>query len=170
MIRPPNSVREPVVKSCNRVPTANTTSAAAAARFAAAVPVTPIAPRFSAWSCASAPLPACVSVTGIPCAWANRARSSVASEYSTPPPATINGARAARSAATAPASSSASGRGRRGFQTRGAKNAAGQSNASAWVSWHSASVTGPHSAGSVSTAIARGSAVSNCSGRAMRSK
>ena len=42
-----NSEREPVVKSCRRVPMASTRSACRAAALAAPVPVTPIAPRLS---------------------------------------------------------------------------------------------------------------------------
>ena len=67
------------MKSCSRVPTASTTSASAASALAALVPVTPIAPRLSGWSWGSAPLPACVSATGMPCASAKRFSVSVAS-------------------------------------------------------------------------------------------
>ena len=43
----PKTLQEPVVKSCNRVPTAQTTSASAARAFAEELPVTPIGPANS---------------------------------------------------------------------------------------------------------------------------
>ena len=39
-----NTVHDPVVKSCSRVPTASTTSASAASALADVQPVTPIGP------------------------------------------------------------------------------------------------------------------------------
>jgi hypothetical protein len=45
-----NAVFDAVVKSDQRVPTPRTRSASAATRFAASVPVTPIAPRDEGWS------------------------------------------------------------------------------------------------------------------------
>ncbi len=56
-----NSAQEPVVKSCRRVPTASTRSAASASRLEAEVPVTPTAPMLSGWPSGSDDLPACVS-------------------------------------------------------------------------------------------------------------
>src|SRR5881628_1600015 len=53
-------VHEPLV----RVPIPITTSASFAARFAADVPVAPIAPSDAGWSYGRDPLPACVSATG----------------------------------------------------------------------------------------------------------
>ncbi len=87
-----------------------------------------------------------------------------------PPPATISGRRERRSAAAASASSSSIGGGAANRTAGGAKNASGQSYAIVCTSCGIASVTGPHSAASVSTCSARGSAVSSCSGWTMRSK
>ncbi|MNL46521.1 hypothetical protein D3C87_1692420 [compost metagenome] len=75
-----NKAQDPVVKSCSRVPTASTTSASSARRLDADVPVTPTEPMLSAWSWGRALLPACVSITGTPCASAKAARLSLASE------------------------------------------------------------------------------------------
>ncbi len=77
----------------------------------------------------------------------------------------INGARLERIASTARAIAVASPRGLAIVQTRGSKNCAGYSNASVCVSCGKASVTAPVSAGEVSTRMASGSAVSNCSAR-----
>ena len=107
-----NSVFEPVVKSCSRVPMASTQSASCASAFAAGEPVTPIAPVLSGSFQASAPLPACVSATGTPWASANACSASVAWPYSTPPPATIIGRLACRKRSTAALISSATRRGR----------------------------------------------------------
>ena len=63
-----NTVREAVVKSDQRVPMPSTTSASAASAFAAWVPVEPRPPTARGWSNGIAPLPACVSATGIPVA------------------------------------------------------------------------------------------------------
>ncbi len=69
-----------------------------------------------------------------------------------------------------PASASRSARGRGTRCTRGSKNASGKSHSSACTSCGSASVTGPASAGSVSTRATCGSVASSCSGRVIRSK
>ena len=87
-----------------------------------------------------------------------------------PPPATISGRRAERSSSAASASRSGSAGGRATCQTRRAKNASGQSNASAWTSCGSESVTAPVAAGSVSTRIAASADGISCSGRLMRSQ
>ena len=115
-------------------------------------------------------LPPCDSATGTPCRSAKARNSAPAWLYSTPPPATINGWRAAASSVTARASSAASGGGRRKRIGSGCRKLSGQSNAIACTSCGSESVTGPHIAGSVMTWIARGSATRICSGRVMRSK
>jgi hypothetical protein len=70
---------EAVVKSLSRVPMPSTTSAADASTFAAAVPVTPSAPTHEECASRMAPLPACVTETGIPVAAANFASASAAS-------------------------------------------------------------------------------------------
>jgi hypothetical protein len=88
----------------------------------------------------------------------------------TPPPAITSGRRAARIAPTARVTAAGSGTGLAMCHTRGANSWPGQSYASACTSWGSASVTAPVSAGSVSTRIARSSALGSCSGRQMRSK
>jgi protein-L-isoaspartate(D-aspartate) O-methyltransferase len=103
-------------------------------RLADDAPVTPTGPKFSGWSCPSADFPAWVSTTGMSCAVAKAARSASASEYITPPPATMTGWLAARIAAMAVASSCASGSGRRKRQIFGAKKLSGQSKASACTS------------------------------------
>ena len=131
------------------------TSASAASALAAAVPVTPMAPRLSGWLAGSADLPAWVSPTGMPWRSQNSRSAAAASEYSTPPPQIISGWRAARTTGAARVSSSRAGGVRRGLQTRSANRLAGQSQASACTSWHSASVTGPQPAGSVRTCMAR---------------
>ncbi len=59
---------------------------------------------------------------------------------------------------------SESGRGRGIFQTLFLNSSSGKSNASAWTSCGSASVTAPVSAGDVSTLITSGREVINCSG------
>ncbi|CAJ3880645.1 Uncharacterised protein [Burkholderia pseudomallei] len=121
-----NSVFEPVVKSCSRVPTAITQSASCASAFAAGEPVTPIAPAFSGWSHGSALLPACVSPTGMPWRSANAASAAAPpSLYSAPPPATMNGRADARSGASAASSSASTGAGAWNVTARGAKNSAG---------------------------------------------
>ena len=53
-----NSAQEPVVKSCNRVPTARMRSASSASTLAAPVPVTPIDPISEGWSWGRLDLPA----------------------------------------------------------------------------------------------------------------
>ena len=75
----PNAVRDAVVKSLYLVPIPITTSACAAIRLAAAVPVLPSAPRASGWSNGRDPFPAWVSATGTPAASANARSSAVAS-------------------------------------------------------------------------------------------
>ena len=65
-LAPSNSVFDAVVKSVHRVPTPMTRSASRPMRFAADVPVAPIAPSESGWSYGRDPLPACVSATGMP--------------------------------------------------------------------------------------------------------
>jgi hypothetical protein len=60
------AVREAVVKSLYRVPMPMTTSASAAMRFAAVVPVAPMPPRYWGWSQVSEPPPAWVVPTGMP--------------------------------------------------------------------------------------------------------
>ena len=75
-----NSAREPVVKSCSRVPTARITSASAASALAAPVPVTPMPPMFIGCEAGSEDLPAWVSAAGKPCAAAKRASAASASE------------------------------------------------------------------------------------------
>ena len=75
-----NAVFDAVVKSLQRVPMPITTSASAATRFAANVPVTPTAPSAEGWSNGSEPFPACVSPTGIPVCSQNARSASVASE------------------------------------------------------------------------------------------
>jgi hypothetical protein len=82
----------------------------------------------------------------------------------------MSGRSASASSRAAASTSSASGAGRRMVQSRSAKNSAGQSYACDWMSCGSEITTAPVSTGSVSTRIAVGSAVSNCSGRVMRSK
>ncbi len=62
-----NTVHEPVVKSCSRVPIATTTSASPASAFADAAPITPIGPTLFLWSCTSEARPAIVSATGRLC-------------------------------------------------------------------------------------------------------
>ena len=57
-----------------------TTSASRASVLAAAEPVDPTPPTADGWSQLIAPLPACVSDTGIPVADANARSSSDASE------------------------------------------------------------------------------------------
>jgi hypothetical protein len=74
-----NAVFEAVVKSLQRVPTPITTSASRARRFAAGVPVAPIAPSAAGCADGSAPRPACVSPTGMPVASANARSAAVAS-------------------------------------------------------------------------------------------
>ena len=73
-----NNDFDAVVKSLQRVPMPITRSAPFAIRFAASVPVAPIAPRFEAWSNGSDPLPACVSETGIPVSSTNARSASEA--------------------------------------------------------------------------------------------
>jgi hypothetical protein len=67
------------VKSCNRVPTANTRSASWASALAAAVPVTPTAPMLSGCASGSADLPAWVSPSGRSCASQKPRKASSAS-------------------------------------------------------------------------------------------
>ena len=55
-----------VGKSESRVPMAMTRSASRAMALAAVPPAEPSAPTCSGWSQGSAPLPACVSATGMP--------------------------------------------------------------------------------------------------------
>ena len=55
---------DPVVKSCNRVPTARITSAFSAIAFALSDPVTPMGPIFSGWVASMLARPAMVSTTG----------------------------------------------------------------------------------------------------------
>lgn len=85
-----------------------------------------------------------------------------------PPPQTIIGWRALLRSAAASANWVVSAV-RRNSTMRSAKKDSGQSAAVACTS-RVARVTGPHWAGSVSTAMARGSAVSNWCGETMRSK
>ena len=73
-------VHEPVVKSCNRVPSATTTSDCAASALADVHPVTPIGPALSACDASNDALPATVSTTGMLCAVANAANSFSARE------------------------------------------------------------------------------------------
>ena len=75
-----NAVFDAVVKSDQRVPIPITRSASAAMRLAANVPVTPIAPSADGWSYGSEPLPACVSLSGMPVCSTKRRSASVASE------------------------------------------------------------------------------------------
>ena len=75
-----NAVFDAVVKSDQRVPMPITTSASAAMRFAAKVPVAPIAPSDDGWSYGSDPFPACVSPTGMPVASQSARSAFVASE------------------------------------------------------------------------------------------
>jgi hypothetical protein len=75
-----NAVRDAVVKSLYRVPTPMTTSASRASRFATGVPVEPTPPTEFGWFQRTAPLPACVSATGIPVARASASSSADASE------------------------------------------------------------------------------------------
>lgn len=74
-----NAVREAVVKSLYRVPMPMTTSARAARALATGEPVEPTPPTACGWSQETAPLPACVSATGMPVACANARNCSVAS-------------------------------------------------------------------------------------------
>ena len=90
------AVQLAVGKSDRRVPIAMTTSASLATAFAAEAPVAPSAPRLSGWSQASAPLPACVSTTGMPNRSAKSTSAGSAAENSTPPPHTIIGRCGAR--------------------------------------------------------------------------
>jgi hypothetical protein len=76
----PNTLHEPVVKSCSRVPTASTTSASCASAFADELPVTPIGPANIGWSQGSDDFPATVSTTGMSCRVAKAASSSIAEE------------------------------------------------------------------------------------------
>ena len=73
-----NKLCDPVVKSCKRVPTANTTSACAAMVLAAGEPVTPTAPKLRASSHGKLLLPAWVSMTGIPWVWAKARKAAQA--------------------------------------------------------------------------------------------
>ncbi len=100
----------------------------------------------------------------------NAASVSSAALCRTPPPATIRGRRAERIARTAASSSAVSGAGLRTCQSRSAKNSSGQSYASAWTSWGSASVTAPVSTGSARTRMACSAAGISASGRVIRSK
>ena len=75
-----NSVHEPVVKSCNRVPTASTTSASAARALADVHPVTPIGPAFNGCVASRLALPATVSTTGMLCCSAKAASAPSANE------------------------------------------------------------------------------------------
>ena len=109
----PNTVHEPVVKSCILVPTASTTSACAAMALAEVHPVTPMGPQLSGWWAGSEVRPAVVSTTGMPWASAKAASCSSARDQRTPPPAMIRGLSAEASAAAARCSSPASGRDRR---------------------------------------------------------
>ncbi len=68
-----------MVKSLYRVPIPMTTSARRAKWLAAGEPVAPIAPRFSGWSNGNDPLPAWVSLIGMPVASTNARSSSLAS-------------------------------------------------------------------------------------------
>ena len=145
---PGSSAREPVVKSCSRVPTARTRSASRARVFAAELPVTPIAPTARGWSQGSAPLPAWVSATGMPCRAAKSC--SVAGRLRIQHAAAGDDQRplARRSA---PNRVRQLVRVRRGpadaVHPACANSATGKSNASACTSWHRLSVTGPHSRG-----------------------
>ena len=109
----PNTVQEPVVKSCILVPTASTASASAAMALADVQPVTPMGPQLSGWCAGSEVRPAVVSTTGMPWASAKAASCSSASDQRTPPPAMIRGRSADASAAAARRNSPVSGRGRR---------------------------------------------------------
>jgi hypothetical protein len=75
-----NTVHDAVVKSCNLVPTAITTSASIASTFAEVEPVTPSGPAFSGWSCGTSVRPAVVSTTGMRCCSANRSARPAAPE------------------------------------------------------------------------------------------
>ena len=165
-----NAVFDAVVKSLSREPTTRTRSASRASRFAAVVPVTPMAPTACGSSNANAPLPAWVSPTGMPVARAKSRSASVASLYSTPPPATMVGRDEARIASAAVRTAPASGRLRGIVQTRGSNNERGNSAASACTSCGNARVTAPVSAGDVRTRIASISAAGSCSGRLIRSQ
>ena len=165
-----NRLRDPVVKSCKRVPSASTRSASCAAALAAGEPVTPMAPRLSGWSQARLLLPACVSATGTPCLRANVANASHAWLYNTPPPATISGRRAARNNRAASARSRGSALGLRKRIGAGCRKSSGQSNAWVCTSCGSARHTGPQVAGSAMTAMAWGNADRICSARVIRSK
>ncbi len=134
-----NSAREPVVKSCSRVPMPTTRSASAAAALAALVPVTPMAPSAIGWSQGSAPLPA----------WVSADRDAVRLRRTRPArPRRRRRARRRRRrsaapwrrAAAAPASSDLAriGRGGDGAQTRSSNKLPGNRAASACTSWQKA--------------------------------
>ena len=76
----PNTVQEPVVKSCSRVPTARTTSASAANALAEVHPVEPIGPALSGCEARRLAFPATVSTTGMLWRSANSLNASSASE------------------------------------------------------------------------------------------
>ncbi len=68
-----------VGKSESRVPMAMTRSASRATALPALPPVEPSAPTWKGWSQGSAPLPACVSVTGMPKRRAKASSAALAS-------------------------------------------------------------------------------------------
>ena len=107
---------------------------------------------------------------GIPCRSAKSSARRPAPEYRTPPPSTSNGRFAARRTPAASVTARRSGRGRSSRWVTGANSDSGKSYVSAWTSCGSARVTGPASAGSVSTRATCGNVESSCSGRVIRSK
>ena len=158
------------MKSCRRVPTARTTSAAAATTFADEEPVIPSGPACRSWECGTSVRPAVVSTSGIPCRSAKSRARCPAPEYRTPPPSTSNGRFEARRTPAASVTDRRSGRGRSGRCVTGSNSASGKSYVSAWTSCGSARTTGPLSAGSVSTRATCGNVEISCSGRVIRSK
>ena len=75
-----NRLCDAVAKSLMRVPTANTRSASSAMRAAALVPSTPWPPSDHSGAPRSAPLPAWVSLTGMPNPVATACSASHAAE------------------------------------------------------------------------------------------
>ena len=82
---------EPVVKSCERLPTEITRSAPDIIVLSELEPVTPIDPRFCSSYSTKTDFPACVATSGILVKSKNFFSSFCASLYFTPPPAITTG-------------------------------------------------------------------------------
>ena len=163
---------EPVVKSVSRVPTAMHEVGLARERVRGRVALEPEAAEPEPDGLPTAPLPANVSTTGMPSASAKRRQRR-------PRPRSSGRRRRRRSAAARAAraarrrAATASGVRRRPLDAPDARleeRGPGSRRPRDCTSCGSAITTAPVSAGSVSTRIASGSAVSSCSGRVMRSK